>query len=57
MFNNSQNIVTHVSFPLQSGLSGWFFDYNYRCQPVDYSLDEKPVRVGDNKYYIGPSVQ
>ena len=35
-------------------MSGWLFDYNYRCQPVDYSLDNpKALRVFF--YYNSPT--
>lgn len=26
-------------------MSGWLYDYDYRCQPVDYSDSPKTVRV------------
>ncbi|XP_017777182.1 PREDICTED: elongation of very long chain fatty acids protein AAEL008004-like [Nicrophorus vespilloides] len=26
-------------------MSGWFFDYSYKCQPVDYSNSEKGMRM------------
>lgn len=26
-------------------MSGWLYDYDYRCQPVDYSDSPKVIRV------------
>lgn len=26
-------------------MAGWLYDYNYSCQPVDYSDNPKSIRV------------
>lgn len=31
-------------------MSGWFWDYSYKCQPVDYSSEKKAMRV--NIFFI-----
>ena len=36
-------IVTTIVF--QFGLAGWFTGYSLGCQPVDYSLSVKAMRV------------
>lgn len=33
-------------------VSGWWRDYSYRCQPVDYSNNPKAIRVS-NIYSTG----
>lgn len=30
---------------LQHLMSGWLWDYSYICQPIDYSVDKKAMRV------------
>jgi len=43
-YNAFQVIFSFYMF-IETGLCGWFFDYNFRCQPCDYSYDDKPVRM------------
>jgi elongation of very long chain fatty acids protein 7 len=41
MFNLEQQILNDFK-----GLAaGWWNDYNFRCQPVDYSMDPKSIRM------------
>ncbi|KAJ8954318.1 hypothetical protein NQ318_005905, partial [Aromia moschata] len=28
-------------------MSGWFWDYSYKCQPVDYSSNSKAMRMAN----------
>ncbi|KAB0795173.1 hypothetical protein PPYR_12012 [Photinus pyralis] len=28
-------------------MSGWFFDYSYKCEPVDYSYGQKAIRMAN----------
>lgn len=43
-YNFFQVVFSAYMF-VETGLVGWFFDYNYRCQPCDYSLTDKAVRM------------
>jgi len=42
---NAFQVVASLYMFIETGIVGWFFDYNYRCQPCDYSLDDKPYRM------------
>ncbi|XP_018024127.1 elongation of very long chain fatty acids protein 7-like [Hyalella azteca] len=42
---NFFQVVFSLYMFVETGLVGWFFDYNYRCQPCDYSLSNKAVRM------------
>jgi hypothetical protein len=46
------NTLNYVTFMLlQLLVSGWWFDYSFRCQPVDYSYSQKALRVSRNIEY------
>ena len=34
-----------IVYFFQHLMSGWFWDYSYKCQPVDYSYNKKALRV------------
>jgi len=48
---NAFQVVFSAYMFMEAGLNGWFFDYNLRCQPCDYSLNEKPVRMTHVAHY------
>ncbi|XP_044754913.1 elongation of very long chain fatty acids protein-like [Coccinella septempunctata] len=44
LYNGAQ--VLYSCFMLYEHLmSGWFWDYSYKCQPVDYSTNDKALRM------------
>ncbi|XP_045475588.1 elongation of very long chain fatty acids protein AAEL008004-like [Harmonia axyridis] len=44
LYNGAQ--VLYSAFMLYEHLmSGWFWDYSYKCQPVDYSNNDKALRM------------
>lgn len=45
---------TQTNFLLQSLRAGWWNDYSYRCQPIDYSTNPKAMRMAEGCwwYYI-----
>jgi len=42
---NAFQVAFSLYMFIETGIVGWFFDYSFRCQPCDYSLDDKPVRM------------
>uniref|UniRef100_A0A6A7G856 Elongation of very long chain fatty acids protein n=2 Tax=Hirondellea gigas TaxID=1518452 RepID=A0A6A7G856_9CRUS len=44
VYNAFQVLISLYMF-LETGLAGWFFDYNYRCQPCDHSNSFNGIRM------------
>ncbi|XP_066245564.1 very long chain fatty acid elongase 7-like [Euwallacea similis] len=44
VYNGAQVLLSLYMF-YEHFASGWFFDYSFRCQPVDYSNSEKAMRM------------
>jgi len=42
---NAFQVVASAYMFIETGFVGWFFDYNFRCQPCDYSMNDKAVRM------------
>lgn len=35
----------------EASATGWFKDYSYRCQPVDYTRSERAMRIASGCYW------
>lgn len=42
---NAFQVVFSTYMFIEVGLAGWFFDYNFFCEPCDYSWESKPMRI------------
>lgn len=49
---NCIQIVFSAWMFYEIGMSGWFFDYSYTCQPCDYSMNPKAVRMTVVAWYF-----
>lgn len=45
IYYNAFQVVLSAYMFFEVGMAGWFFDYNYRCQPCDYSYTSKAMRI------------
>lgn len=44
LYNGAQVLYSLYMF-YEHLMSGWFWDYSFKCQPVDYSNDDKAMRM------------
>nr|QXU64631.1 fatty acid elongase 20 [Blattella germanica] len=51
MFYNVLQVVFSVWLVNEGLQAGWLRDYNYRCQPVDYSENPKAIRMANATWY------
>lgn len=42
---NAFQVCASAYMFIETGIVGWFFDYNYRCQPCNYSNEDKAIRM------------
>ncbi|XP_070499657.1 very long chain fatty acid elongase 7-like [Chironomus tepperi] len=49
LYNFLQVVLSfHLFF--EAGMSGWFGKYNWRCQPVDFSMNSDALRMANGSY-------
>ncbi|CAG9864845.1 unnamed protein product [Phyllotreta striolata] len=44
---NSAQVLYSLFMLYEHLMSGWFWDYSFRCQPVDYSTNSKALRMAN----------
>lgn len=47
VFYNGGQVLLSLYMLYEHLVSGWFWDYSYKCQPVDYSNNEKAMRMAN----------
>lgn len=45
-------VLFEFAICFQHLMSGWLWDYSYKCQPIDYSVNKKAMRVSWSKIFV-----